>query len=288
MKILVTGASGQLGKCLQKIVQKNKSKDNYIFKSSKDLDISRGIMVSKEFAETDYDYCINCAAYTHVDKAEDEVEKAIKINVDGVENLAKACSTYAVVFIHISTDFVFDGEKESPYLESDNVNPTGVYGETKLFGEQKIVESLEEHFILRTSWLYSKFGHNFMKTMLRLAKEKKELSVVNDQIGSPTYAMDLAEVIFKIIKLKSAAYGLYHYSNEGEASWYDFAKAIFEISNSKINLKPISSYKYPTKAKRPKYSVLNKSKIKNELKIEISPWKERLANALDSYLKMIV
>ena len=285
MKILVTGASGQLGKCLQRTVQKINSKHSYIFKSSKDLDISDLNSIIKEFANTSYDYCINCAAYTHVDKAEDEVEKAVKINIDGVENLVKACAITTVVLIHISTDFVFDGEKESPYIESDMAHPTCVYGETKLKGEQKIVEGLEKHFILRTSWLYSKFGHNFMKTMLRLAKEKSELSVINDQIGSPTYAMDLAEVIYKIVESKSAAYGLYHFSNEGEASWYDFAKAIFEISNSKINLKPVKSHKYPTKAKRPKYSVLDKSKIKNELKIEISPWKERLASALESYLK---
>ena len=283
-RILVTGASGQLGRCIQAIV-KNYGECNYSFKSAKDLDISDAVSVNKEFANTAYDYCINCAAYTQVDNAEDEAEKATKINVNGAENLAKACSSHRVVLIHISTDFVFDGTKKSPYSENDTPNPTGVYGKTKFKGEQKIPQHLEHYFIIRTSWLYSEFRHNFMKTMLRLAKERDELTVVNDQIGTPTYAMDLAQVVVKIIEGQNMDYGLYHYSNEGEASWYDFAKAIFNISNSRIDLQPVGSDKYPTKAKRPKYSVLKKAKIKNTLGINIPAWEESLKIALEANSK---
>lgn len=279
MKILVTGAMGQLGTCIKAVTEKYATLE-FSFKSSKDLDISNAQAVHMAFTNNKYDYCINCAAYTQVDNAEDEKEKATAINVNGAQNLAKACAKTSTVLIHISTDFVFDGKKKIPYTEDDKVGPTGVYGQTKYLGEQQIQKNLKHYFIIRTSWLYSEFGHNFMKTMLRLGKEKDELSVVNDQIGTPTYAVDLAAFILRIITLKSDAYGLYHYSNEGVASWYDFAKTIFDLSNTTINLKSVTGDAYPTKAERPKYSVLDKAKVKDTFKIRVPSWEDGLQRAI--------
>src|SRR5690606_23203811 len=229
----------------------------------------------------DYDYCINCAAYTAVDKAETEEEKAYLVNAEAVKYLAEACKQNDTVLIHVSTDFVFDGQKGSPYTEDDPTNPIGVYGASKLKGEQYVQSILEKYFIIRTSWVYSEYGHNFVKTMLRLGKEKDEISVVNDQVGTPTYAGDLAKVILKIILNNKNLYGLYHYSNEGEASWYDFAKSIFKKCNIKINLKPIKSEEYLKTTVRTKFSVLNKDKIKNSFKVEVPVWDDSLAEGIN-------
>ena len=202
----------------------------------------------------------------------------------GAKNLAIACREFDAILIQVSTDFVFDGEKKEPYTETDVAKPISVYGASKLQGEIEIKQTLETYFILRTSWLYSEHGANFMKTMLRLAETRDEISVVSDQIGTPTYAGDLADVILKIISSKNTNFGLYHYSNEGLASWYDFAKAIFEASNLKIKLNAIKTEAYPTPAKRPFYSVIDKAKIKSILGIETPNWSESLLKALKAII----
>jgi dTDP-4-dehydrorhamnose reductase len=277
-RVLVTGANGQLGQCFQELA--NIQSLSFVFLGSKELDITCRDSVFGVFKNNAFDYCINCAAYTAVDKAESESDLAEKVNVLGVKNLSEACKANKVKLIHISTDFVFDGESNIPYLENKEPNPISVYGKTKLSGEKIIQETLSEYFILRTSWLYSEFGNNFVKTMLRLSKDRTELGVISDQIGSPTYAKDLAKVILKIIENDSSKYGVYHYSNEGVASWYDFAKAIFEISNTIMKVVTIPTSSYPTPAKRPNYSVLNTSKLKNNLSIEIPYWRDSLKLAI--------
>jgi dTDP-4-dehydrorhamnose reductase len=283
MVVLVTGANGQLGQAIQSITSKYPH-ITFVFCDSITLDITNKKNVEPIFVKYAPNFCVNAAAYTAVDKAESEPEKAYLINVEGVKNIAEACKKHHAKLIHISTDFVFDGTKNSPYTEEDFPNPTGVYGITKLKGEQVIQEILEEHFIVRTSWVYSEFGHNFMKTMLRLANEKECLSVVNDQVGTPTNAIDLAEVLVKIIQSTSNQqpttnnYGVYHFSNEGQCSWYDFAKKIFELNHIKINLKPIPTSSFPTPAKRPSYSVLDKTKIKTTFGLTINSWEESLKN----------
>ena len=240
------------------------------------MDITDTLAVTTFFAQHDFDYCINCAAYTAVDKAETEKDFALKINVTGAENLAIACQKHDVALLHISTDFVFDGEQKHPYTEKDVALPRSVYGQTKLDGEEAIKNSLIKYFIIRTSWLYSEYGTNFLKTMLRIGKERSELGIVSDQIGTPTYAGDLAAVLLEIIQQESSSYGVYHYSNKGQCSWYDFAKAIFEESALEVNTKPIPTTAYPTPAERPKYSVLDKSKIKNTFGITIPHWETSL------------
>ena len=275
MVVLVTGANGQLGQALQSIA--NKFLDiKFVFCDSTTLDITNKENIDLIFEKYAPGFCINAAAYTAVDKAESEPEKAYLINVEGVKNLAEICKNSHTKLLHISTDFVFDGTKNTPYAEEDFPNPTGVYGITKLKGEQVIQEILDEHFIIRTSWVYSEYGHNFMKTMLRLANEKGSLTVVNDQIGTPTHALDLAEVLLKIISTNN--YGTYHFSNEGQCSWYDFAKKIFELNHVTIDLKPIPTASFPTPAKRPSYSVLDKTKIKSTFELTINPWEESLKN----------
>ncbi|TAI47142.1 dTDP-4-dehydrorhamnose reductase [Flagellimonas allohymeniacidonis] len=281
MKILVTGASGQLGNTFKSLVENKQVEDlNFVFKSSQELDITDFEAVRQELLSDNYAYCINCAGYTNVDQAETEKDLAYKVNVTGSRNLALNCNESKTVLVHISTDFVFDGFLNTPYVEEDIARPIGFYGDTKYKGERAIINNLEEHFIIRTSWLYSEFGHNFMKTMVRLGNEKDELSVVYDQIGTPTYALDLALVVLHIIKAHSIDYGVYHYSNEGVASWYDFAKAIFEIHKIPVELSPILSEAYPTPAERPKFSVLDKSKIKNAFHLDIPHWRDSLKVAL--------
>jgi dTDP-4-dehydrorhamnose reductase len=285
MVVLVTGANGQLGQALQYIssnypdrsIKGEQAKQiQFHFCSSSDLDITKKDTIEAIFNTIKPDFCVNAAAYTAVDKAETEEEKAYLINVIGAKNLAEVCKNFKTTLIHISTDFVFDGNKSTPYLEEDKTNPQGVYGKTKSDGEQQITKILKEHFIIRTSWLYSQFSNNFMKTILKLAKERNFLSVVNDQIGTPTNAVDLAEVIIKVILSNSKNFGIYHFSNEGSASWYDFAKRIFEINKIAIDLKPIPTSEFPTPAKRPRYSVLDKSKIKSEFNILIDFWQDSL------------
>lgn len=280
MVILVVGGHGQLGQALQSI-EKEFPEVTFIFTDSDTLNILKPQEINAAFEQFKPDYCINASAYTAVDKAESEPELAQAINVEGVENLATACKTYQTVLFHISTDFVFDGSKKTPYTEQDIPNPKGVYGQTKLDGEKVIQTCTEQYYIIRTSWLYSQFANNFMKTMLRLATERDTLSIVNDQIGTPTQAIDLAEVIMVIINYHKnhqyqPNYGLYHFSNEGQCSWFEFAQSIFKKNNIKIHLNPIPTSAYPTPAQRPSYSVLDKSKIKNTFGIHIKKWEESL------------
>ena len=282
--VLVTGSNGQLASCIKDLAKQYEDLD-FIYTDYKELDICDLNQVNTFFkSNKKIDYCINCAAYTAVDKAESDVEKAFEINANGAKNLAIACSEFDAILIQISTDFVFDGEKNEPYTETDVAKPISVYGASKLQGEIEIKQILETYFILRTSWLYSEHGVNFMKTMLRLAETRDEISVVSDQIGTPTYAGDLADVILKIISSKNTNFGLYHYSNEGVASWYDFAKTIFEASNLKIKLNAIKTEAYPTPAKRPFYSVIDKAKIKSILGIETPNWSESLLKALKAII----
>lgn len=275
MVVLVTGGSGQLGQSLQ-FIASNYPQINFVFCDSKTLDITNLENCNQIFEKYKPNFCINAAAYTAVDKAESESEKAFAINVTGAKNLAEVSKKFDTILLHISTDFVFDGNKNRPYLEQDLPNPTGVYGQTKLDGEKAIQQVWEKHFIIRTSWVYSQFGNNFMKTMLRLASERDTISVVNDQIGTPTNAVDLAEVLVKIIQHGQTelvkVFGIYNFSNEGQCSWYDFAKKIFEINNISINLLPIPTTSFPTPAKRPSFSVLDKTKIKKIFGIEINNW----------------
>ena len=281
MVVLVTGANGQLGQAIQSVVRNFPAID-FVFCTSSELNITDKPNCESVFEKIKPNFCINAAAYTAVDKAESEPEKAYAINVIGAQNLAAICKMYDTVLLHVSTDFVFDGLANQPYLEDDVPNPTGVYGVTKLQGEQAIQNTWEKHFIIRTSWVYSQFANNFMKTMLRLASEKDSLSVVSDQIGTPTNAVDLAACLLKIINtLHPTSYtlhpfGIYNFSNEGQCSWYDFAAEIFRINNISITLQPIPTSAYPTPAKRPAYSVLDKSKIKKVFGVEIKNWEESL------------
>tara|TARA_R110002096_G_scaffold54740_6_gene141100 strand:- start:1202 stop:2059 length:858 start_codon:yes stop_codon:yes gene_type:complete len=280
--VLVTGGNGQLASCI-KDVERQHDELNVIYTDYLELDICDLHQVQAFFkANKQIEYCVNCAAYTAVDNAEEDVEKAFEINALGPKNLALVCFKNNTTLIHVSTDFVFDGIKTEPYVETDAAHPISVYGESKLQGEVEIQKILKEHFIIRTSWLYSEYGQNFMKTMLRLAETRDEISVVSDQIGTPTYAADLAEVVIHIIKIKSQSYGIYHYSNTGEISWYDFAKAIFDETNTEIKVNSINTKDYPTPAKRPVYSVMDKLKIKNILGVQIPFWEESLKKALEN------
>ena len=275
IKILVTGGNGQLAQCLKDIV-KNDSELDVDFQDLPYLDITDKQQLESYFLKNEFDYCINCAAYTAVDLAEEQSNLAYAVNAEGPKNLAEVCKKYQVKLIHISTDFVFDGKKQTPYVETDMPNPLGVYGASKWQGERNIQEGMETYFIIRTSWLYSEYGNNFMKTMLRLSETRDEISVVSDQIGSPTYAGDLAEVLIKIILSSSTNYGVYHYSNSGAISWYDFAAEIFKLFGKTIELKPIKTEDYPTEAKRPKYSVLEKSKLISVFDTLIPYWRDSL------------
>ena len=284
MVVLVTGANGQLGQAIQFISGKYPEID-FVFCSSSDLDITNLENCKAVFAKHQPHFCINTAAYTAVDKAESESDKAHLINAVGPENLAKVCKEFDTILVHISTDFIFDGTSKVPYLETDIPNPKSIYGQTKLDGEIAIQKNWEKHFIVRTSWVYSQFANNFMKTMLRLASELDNLSVVNDQIGTPTNAVDLAEVLLKIITScqteSHEVFGIYNFSNEGVCSWYDFAATIFHQKGIEIDLKPIPTDSYPTPAKRPAYSVLDKTKIKKVFGVEIKNWKESLTVSLN-------
>ena len=277
--VLITGANGQLGQCFKEISLKNRTVD-FIFKDATELDITNLVKVSEFFKNNTINYCINCAAYTAVDNAEKNQDLSTSVNTHGPKNLAKMCNQYDVELIHVSTDFVFDGTSNNAYTETSVTNPLSVYGRTKLDGEKAICQYCDKYIIIRTSWLYSKYGHNFVKTMLRLATEKKEIFVVEDQIGSPTYAMDLACVILDIIGEDNKHYGIYHYCNQGVASWYDFAVAIFELTEAELSIIPIKTSAYPTFAKRPIISVLDTTKIKNTLGIKIPHWRTSLKQAL--------
>ncbi|MDA0317074.1 MAG: dTDP-4-dehydrorhamnose reductase [Bacteroidetes bacterium] len=274
-KILVTGGNGQLAQCLKDVVKNNDELD-VNFQDLPELDITNIQQLVSYFSKNELDYCINCAAYTAVDLAEEQSDLAYAVNADGPKNLAEACKKHQVKLLHISTDFVFDGKKQTPYIETDMPNPLGVYGKSKWQGERNIQEIMEDYFILRTSWLYSEYGNNFMKTMLKLSETRDEINVVSDQIGSPTYAGDLAEVLIKIVLSSSTNYGVYHYSNSGTISWYDFAVEIFTQFGKKIEVKPITTKDYPTAAKRPKFSVLDTTKIENNFDCTLKDWQGSL------------
>lgn len=279
-KIIVFGASGQLGQCLKVVAEQQNIHDiNFLPEEQANiLDVEELANIFKTESPL---YCINCAAYTAVDNAEDEQDLARKINRDGAENLSRLCAEFNTTFIHVSTDFVFAGNEAKLLTETDTAEPVNIYGLTKLEGELAITGSLQKHYILRTSWLYSEFGNNFVKTMLRLGKEKEEMRIIADQIGTPTYAIDLASCIFHIIQNDNQQYGLYHYSNEGVTSWYDFAKAVFDIAELKVKAIPIKSSEYVTKAVRPAFSVMEKSKIKNAFNIEIPYWRDSLLKCME-------
>lgn len=276
MVVLVLGANGQLGQALQYAIASHQPHAQFHFFKSTEVDITKKDSLEAAWSNMKPQFCINAAAYTAVDLAENEPEKAVLVNVIGVRNLVEVCMTYQTTLLHVSTDFVFDGHKNSPYTETDQPNPLSVYGTTKYEGELEITKAMRQYFIIRTSWLYSQFGNNFMKTMLKLEQERNSLNVVDDQIGTPTHAIDLAVVLLNIIESKSQQYGIYNFSNEGSVSWYDFAKKIFELKGSEINLNPIPTSQYPTPAKRPHYSVLDKTKIKTVFSIKINTWDKAL------------
>jgi len=277
--ILVFGASGQLGQCLQHVA-KERNTAELVFLPEAEANILDLEALQTVFARHQPAYCVNCAAYTAVDKAEEEVEIARRVNKDGAANLAQLCREYGTTLIHISTDFVFAGTGNQPLRETDETAPISVYGLTKLEGEQVIPAHTSRFFILRTSWLYSEYANNFVKTMLKLGRERDELRVIWDQLGTPTYAIDLAGCILTIIKSQSQQFGIYHYSNEGVTSWYDFATAIFELSNTTMRTIPIRTAEYPTKATRPAYSVMDKTKAKTELQLTIPHWRDSLKECL--------
>lgn len=281
MVIAVTGASGQLGQALRYVAGKFPELQLH-FATSSEADITDSQSIANFFDRINPDACINAAAYTAVDKAESEPEKAYAINVTGVANLANACKERNMLLVHISTDFVFDGTKNSPYTETDSTNPQSVYGKTKLQGEDEVRSLLDRHYIVRTSWVYSQFGNNFMKTMLRIAAERDAISVVNDQKGSPTNACDLAQALLTILQSNTEKFGTYHYSNEGECTWYDFAKKIFEINQVAVTVNPIPTAAYPTPACRPAYSVLDKTLIKRSFGLIVRDWKEGLISATNA------
>ncbi len=289
MRILVTGKNGQLGKSINKIVNTGNGKNNYqqdnefIFVGREELDLSSESSISHYFDRSNkFDVIINCAAYTAVDKAEKEQELANQVNHLAVKQLASIASKQQAKLIHISTDYVFDGESNKPYLETDTPNPINVYGKTKLSGEKALQEIMPtDAIIIRTSWVYSEFGNNFVKTMLRLGKERDEINVVSDQIGSPTYATDLANAILDIVQnIEFKEVGqktqVYHYSNAGKVSWYDFAKEILELGDIQCRVNPITTGEYPTLAQRPKNTVMQNDKIARILGLKIANWKASL------------
>jgi dTDP-4-dehydrorhamnose reductase len=280
MNILVTGANGQLGSEIKKL-SSDYSKHIFFFTDAKDLDITKKEVLSEYFKKNEINLCLNCAAYTGVDKAEEDLDLAYLINATGVKNLAESCFENDAILVHISTDYVFDGKGFRPYLETDSVEPVNKYGETKLEGEKFATEANPKTFIFRTSWLYSSYGNNFVKTMLKLGEERDSLNIIFDQIGTPTFAGDLAEAILKItLDQNSKKYGIYHFSNEGVASWYDFTKAIFELSDINCKVNPINTEDYPTPAKRPNYSVFDKKKFKQNFGLEIPYWRDSLKKVI--------
>ncbi len=272
-KILVTGSNGQLGseiKALEFVYPQH----NFIFTDVEELNLINKENVEAFFQDSKIEVCINCAAYTAVDKAEDEQDLAMLINDKAVENLAKICKMNNVRLIHISTDYVFDGTNYMPYKETDTPKPNSFYGHSKLRGEQTLLKNIDNYVIIRTSWLYSVFGNNFVKTMIRLGNERDELGVVVDQIGTPTHAADLAKAIMATVESNKT--GIYHYSNQGAISWYDFAKAIMQINGINCKVNAIESKDFPAKANRPFYSVLNKAKISKDFSIEVPYWLDSL------------
>lgn len=286
IRVLVTGCNGQLGKELQIQFKETMPSLNVIYTDIDTLDITDCSAVERVVIDNEITHIINCAAYTDVDKAEEEKALSAAINSNAVSNLAHVAFANDAKILHISTDYVFDGTAHLPYNEADKVNPKNQYGVTKRLGETQLIGHCPECIIIRTSWLYSPFGKNFVKTMFRLAATKSEVNVVSDQIGSPTYASDLAKVIIKFVTARQWASGIYHYSNEGVCSWYDFAKAIFRIAGIHTKINSIPTRDYPTVASRPAYSVLDKSKIKATLGITIPHWEDSLIECIERLKQM--
>ena len=280
MNILITGCNGQLGNELQ-LLEKNYSEYTFFNTDVHELDITNAEAIDKFVSSNNIDIIINCAAYTAVDKAESNKELCQILNAQAPAYLAEAISKRNGWMIQVSTDYVFDGTKNTPYVETDSPCPNSVYGNTKLDGERAVVQACKNTMIIRTAWLYSSLGNNFVKTMMRLGKEKEELNVIFDQIGTPTYARDLAAAIMTAIK-KGIVPGIYHFSDEGVISWYDFTKAIHRLSGiTSCHVRPIHTEEYPTAATRPHYSVLDKTKIKKTYGIEIPYWEDSLAECIN-------
>lgn len=283
-KILVTGSNGQLGKELRDLAASH-TEFEFLFLSREDLPIHHFELVRNVFASFSPDYCINCAAYTAVDKAEQEPELAQIVNATSVGILAAVSAAHDCRFVHVSTDYVYGGDANEPYAEDSPTSPSSVYGETKLAGEKEAIENDPLAVIIRTSWVYSYHGNNFVKTMMRLMKDRKEISVVNDQKGSPTWASDLASFILHVIGQTQWYPGIYNYSNDGEITWYDFAMEIKRLIAADCIIHPIPSSAYPTPAKRPAYSVLNKQKIKSIFGVDPENWKRSLEKCISRLLK---
>lgn len=276
--ILITGANGQLGNCLRDLAAAYQDKYRFFYTDVEELDITDVAAIDRYVTDNQIHVIINAAAYTAVDKAEDDKDMAYKLNRDAVRNLAEVAKTYDCLLVHISTDYVFSGEACHPYKEDDTPAPKSVYGASKLAGEQAVAEVGCRAIIIRTSWLYSEYGRNFVKTMLQLGRERDEVSVVCDQIGGPTYAGDLAQAVMLCVAEDAEHEGvhIYNYANEGVISWYDFAKAIMEISGNQCAVRPIFTGEYPAKATRPAYSVFNLRKVKEKFGISIPYWRDSL------------
>lgn len=281
MKLLVTGANGQLGLSLKRILDDDKEIEA-VFTDVADLDITDYEAVDAFMTSGKFDVVVNCAAYTAVDRAESDDLLAARINTEAVGNIARAASRLGARVVHISTDYVFSGENSRPYVENDVPDPRSIYGRTKLEGEGILTSICPDAVIIRTAWLYSEFGNNFAKTMLRIAAEGKPIRVVADQVGTPTYAGDLAEAIHSILHAPQWLPGIYHFTDEGVASWYDFAMAIFRLAGVDADVTPVTTREYPTPARRPQYSVLSKVKIKKTFNSRIPYWQNSLAKCLKS------
>lgn len=279
MKILITGANGQLGTELHEILERE-FPGQTLYTDVQELDLTNAKVVDSYVANNEITHIVNCAAYTAVDRAEEEKMLCAAVNTDAVKNLAMAADANGAKIIHISTDYVFDGTNHRPYRESDKVNPISQYGTTKRKGETLLLALAPQAIIIRTAWLYSAHGNNFVKTMLRLADSQPEIKVVCDQIGTPTFARDLARAVVKVLQSHQWVPGIYHFTDEGAASWYDFAKAIFRIAGKDVKVTPIPTEDYPTPASRPSYSILDRTRIKATYGIEIPHWEEALADCL--------
>lgn len=281
-RVVILGAGGQVGQEFQYLISTGQWPQQFTFLSHNDVDITHADQLQFYLEQLKAQVVINCAAYTQVDRAESDCEQAYAVNVRGVENLAQACRKMGAFLIHFSSDYVYHNNVNRPLLETDATDPKGYYGKTKLWGEEKARAVLPGTMIVRTSWVYSAFGNNFVKTMLRLGKEKSEVSVVDDQLGTPTWARDLATAVLQIISTRSPDTwaGIYNYSNEGVASWYDFAHSIFRLTGYLTPIYPIPSLRYPTPAPRPNYSILSKQKIKEGFNLTIPHWTDSLASCL--------
>ena len=278
--ILVTGANGQLGKCIQDVAATQKDV-TYVFTTHEQLSITSKSAIEEIFSTHQFNYCINAAAYTNVENAESNEEIAFAINAEGAKNIAEVCAAHNTTLLHISTDYVFDGKKRNAYTENDPTNPINVYGASKLAGEGYVQSLCEKHYIFRTSWLYSQYGHNFLKTILKHGKAGTQLSITTEQKGTPTNANDLAKVLHKVVTKDTNCYGLYHFSNKGIATWYDFAFEILTRADELSTSNLAKTDHYRTFAQRPAYSVLDTTKLKNRFNIRPVDWTESLQTVLD-------